>query len=728
MHRHLLTLLLSTLLFCLLATPVFANGSVILVVTDRMSIYDLNNEELTGFKKIVDEGAMGLLNCNTAGSMLPVHTYNTIGAGSQVFGTAYANKAFSVNTQLEEGFASEIYQQRTGITPPANSIVQLGLPRMELANNNLPRTVEMGAIGTALHQAGLKTAIFGNSDLTDELGRLAVSIAMDNKGIVDDGLIGNEILISDPQFPGGKHTDYEKLIKEVKTALNDHQFVVVQLGDTERLYQLKNDIFPEVYKKYFQQSIQRADSFLNELTNSMNNNDMLIFLSPTPDETLVAERKRLTPVIIWEKGNINAGPSILESGTTKHPGIVMSTDIAATILNYFDLPISSKITGRPIYTVPAEYNPVEFLQDKQDQLAVTYDARTPLQQGYVAFQIVILAVSLYMIFISKKGANLLKPAILFVVSVPLTYLLLPLLPNPSVPIVAFELILFAAVITIIVTMVGRGNFMNSFALLATLTAAMLIIDILLGQPLQKQSILSYDPMVGARFYGIGNEYMGVLNGSLIMATAFAVNKFEGHRKTAIIISGIIFAITIHCMAAPNLGTNVGGTIAASSAFLVTFLLFTGVKFRPKVIVGIIIAVVLLLLSFIAFDLSRPIQQQSHIGQTARLIIEGGFTETINIISRKLAMNMKLVRYTVWTRVLLAIIVVLAILFYKPKGIMAKIKSRYPYLFKGFIGLVTGALVAFAFNDSGVVAAATTMIFGAPPLIYLVLKETNKRGI
>jgi hypothetical protein len=695
-----------------------------------MSIYDLGNEELTGFKRIVNQGSVGLLNTNTAGNKLPVHTYTTIGAGAQALGTAYANKAFNVNTRLEEGLAYEIYQQRTGITPPDNSIVQLGLARIEVNNSELPRTLEIGAIGTALHQAGFKTAVFGNTDLMNEPGRLAVSIAMDNKGIVDYGLIDNELLLSDSLFPGGMRTDYEKLLNAVKTYLSDYQFIVVQLGDTERLYQQQSDILPEVYEKNYQTTLKRTDSFINELTNSLNENDLLMFLSPTPDENLVNERKMLTPVIIWEKGNSSNGPTILSSGTTKHPGIVMSTDIAPTIINYFNLKTKSSLTGRPMYTLPAEYDSVEFLIDKQSKLAVTYDARTPLQQGYVAFQIIILAVALYMIFVSKRGTKFLKPAILYVVSVPLTYLLMPLLPNPNVPIVAMELIFLAAAITATVTILGRGNFMSSFAMLAIATSVMLVVDILLGQPLQKQAILSYDPMVGARFYGIGNEYMGVLIGSMIMAAALMVNKFTNRKNMAVVVSGIIFALTIYCMAAPNLGTNVGGTIAASSAFLVTFLLFTGVKFRPKVIIGIIITVVLLLLSFIVFDLSRPIQQQSHIGQTARLIIDGGFVEIFNIIQRKLEMNLKLVRYTVWTRVLLASIIVLAILFYKPKGIMKNIQANYPYLFKGFIGLVTGALVAFAFNDSGVVAAATTMIFGAPPLIYLVLSEEQqiKRGM
>ncbi|RYD02066.1 hypothetical protein N752_26820 [Desulforamulus aquiferis] len=130
--------------------------------------------------------------------------------------------------------------------------------------------------------------------------------------------------------------------------------------------------------------------------------------------------------------------------------------------------------------------------------------------------------------------------------------------------------------------------------------------------------------------------------------------------------------------------------------------------------------------FIAFDLTRPPDLRSHMGTTASLIISSGPGQVLDIIQRKWAMNMKLLKYTVWSRILLASLAVLALLFYRPRGVMQNIKDKYPYLYKGFIGVLTGALVAFAFNDSGVVAAATTMIFAAPPLVYLVL--TEQKGI
>lgn len=727
-------------LLCLVLTIIFSSyswamasqgGSAVLVVIDRINIEDLAKEDLPGFQRLMEEGAVGLLNSNTAGRIIPENTHVTIGAGSHAMGTGLAGFALKEHIKLDEGLASEIYYQRTGRTAPEDGIVHLGIGRITQMNDALPRSITVGTLGESLRQQGYKTAVLGNSDYEGKLVRLAVNIAMDKHGIVDYGLIDGEILINDPGFPGGKRTDYRALLENVQQILRDYQLIVIDLGDTARLYEQRLVLLENAYHGQMTQSIKRADEFLSQLTNSLQPQDLLIVVTPTPAQSMLEQNKMLTPVILWGKGFTNdhgENAGMLISGTTKHPGIVMSTDITPTILSHFNISPAGSVTGRPMYSMAVDFELVSHYLQKQDNLAVTYAARAPFQKTYVFFQIVMVAVSLWLIFVRKRGAKYLKPVILMVVSVPLAYLLLPLLPRPSVPVAAILLILIALLLTAVAIALGRRNFLHSYALLAMATVSMLLIDILLGQPLQKQAILSYDPMAGARFYGIGNEYMGVLIGATIMATSLLINNFPRHQKFLVGLSGLIFVVTVYSMAAPHLGTNVGGTIASSTAFLVTFLLFLGIKFRLKIIAGVVAVVTVLLTSFIAFDLTRPLQQQSHIGQTARLILEGGFTEIWNIINRKVSMNMKLIRYTVWTRVLLASIIALAILFYKPRGIMQTIKDKYPFIFKGFIGVVTGAMVAFAFNDSGVVAAATTMIFGAPPLIYLALEELSERKV
>jgi hypothetical protein len=66
--------------------------------------------------------------------------------------------------------------------------------------------------------------------------------------------------------------------------------------------------------------------------------------------------------------------------------------------------------------------------------------------------------------------------------------------------------------------------------------------------------------------------------------------------------------------------------------------------------------------------------------------------------------------------------VLAALLYRPPYLLKTIFQKYPNLYRGFIGTGAGCLLAFAFNDSGIVAAATMMIFIALPALLLVIDE------
>ncbi|WP_156972202.1 hypothetical protein [Syntrophaceticus schinkii] len=114
--------------------------------------------------------------------------------------------------------------------------------------------------------------------------------------------------------------------------------------------------------------------------------------------------------------------------------------------------------------------------------------------------------------------------------------------------------------------------------------------------------------------------------------------------------------------------------------------------------------------------------RSHFGQFAFAVQTSGLTAVKEVVVRKLAMNYKLIRYTIWTRVLLCSLLALGILFYRPVGIFRRLLTKNPAIAAGLAGGVLGAFTALIFNDSGIVAAATAIIFPAATLFYLVLRE------
>ena len=696
-------------------------NKVVMVIVDRMVLEDLIDPSLTGFHKIIQNGAISLMNCNTAGNnLLSENTYATIGAGSHIIATGTSAMGLNAKEEQDNGPAGLEYYRRTGRKVPPSAVVQLDITRFGQLNSELPYPAVPGALGDCLQEAGLKTAVLGNSDVTIGFRREVLSVAMDRYGMVDYGDVSASLLEKmDDRFPGGYSTNYARVLREMDRLPGDTALTVIETGDLSRLEEFRNYVSDSVWAAERKRTMQRIDQFIGKALDRLDpDRDLLLIVTPTPGKGAGEENDYLSAILAVGAG-VREG--VLFSPTTKRQGIIMNTDLAPTILGFLGLEKPEWMNGQNLLYVKAE-NQLNKLVVMKKQLTLTYDARSIFQKGSCVYQIGLLLVSLYFILTHRKAARLLQPFLLSVMAVPLVYLLLAFLPQPSFPVLTLELFLLTAWITCLAWWFERRHNLGSFIFLSLATAGLLILDTAVGAPLQKTSIMSYDPIAGARFYGIGNEYMGVLMGSLIIGCTTLMSKFERYRKALLVMTGIIFLITVYVLASPALGSKMGGAIVSVAALAVTFLLLCNVKFKLRTVIYLAVIIIGLVAVIPAIDLLRPAELQSHFGRNASLILSGGWQEIQNIIVRKTEMNLKLIRYTIWTRIFIASLVSLALLFYRPVGVMTTIKKRYPDLYKGFAGVVTASIVALIFNDAGIVAAATTMIFGAPPIVYLVLQE------
>ncbi|HAG11963.1 MAG TPA: hypothetical protein DCK76_11465 [Desulfotomaculum sp.] len=696
-------------------------NKVVMVIVDRMVLEDLIDPSLTGFHKIIQNGAISLMNCNTAGNnLLSENTYATIGAGSHIIATGTSAMGLNAKEEQDNGPAGLEYYRRTGRKVPPSAVVQLDITRFGQLNSELPYPAVPGALGDCLHEAGLKTAVLGNSDVTIGFRREVLSVAMDRYGMVDYGDVSASLLEKmDDRFPGGYSTNYARVLQEMDRLPGDTALTVIETGDLSRLEEFRNYVSDSVWAAERKRTMQRIDQFIGKALDRLDpDRDLLLIVTPTPGKGAGEENDYLSAILAVGAG-VREG--VLFSPTTKRQGILMNTDLAPTILGFLGLEKPEWMNGQILLYVKAE-NQLNKLVVMKKQLTLTYDARSIFQKGYCVYQIGLLLVSLYFILTHRKAARLLQPFLLSVMAVPLVYLLLAFLPQPSFPVLTLELFLLTAWITCLAWWFERRHNLGSFIFLSLATAGLLILDTAVGAPLQKTSIMSYDPIAGARFYGIGNEYMGVLMGSLIIGCTTLMSKFERYRKALLVMTGIIFLITVYVLVSPALGSKMGGAIVSVAALAVTFLLLCNVKFKLRTVIYLAVIIIGLVAVIPAIDLLRPAELQSHFGRNASLILSGGWQEIQNIIVRKTEMNLKLIRYTYWTRIFIASLVSLALLFYRPVGVMATIRKKRPDLYKGFVGVVTASIVALIFNDAGIVAAATTMIFGAPPIVYLVLQE------
>ncbi|WP_089610327.1 hypothetical protein [Dehalobacterium formicoaceticum] len=745
------------------SVPEKREQKVVLVLIDYLTLGDLESGEMTTLGRMIREGGLGLMNANTAGGRVRAHSMVTIGAGRVALGSDDSGLALLPEEEYLDQAAGDVYYRRTGQKAPApgqeSNLLHLDIAAIQrnfAANNSVGLP---GLLGETLHQDGLSTAYIGGADQKTNEGlnyrRHGATVAMDREGRVDFALVGEQFLEKKERsiFPDGDN--YDALGGALSAALTAADFIVLETGDTVRLMAEKEKVREEVFQENKKTILKELDLFLADvLVRTEPYETMVLVVTPTPSRTGIQEKNLVTPLLLWQKG----GPSgFLTSGTTRREGIVANTDIAPTVLDFFHIPVPDEMNGRRITILPessgqqvpsdstvysgikqGSNGTVPVLTKLNEEMVFVNLYRPLLVKGYVLGQIIFVlgaVVTLLMnqgkhqpgVKVTTKTPkfffvqSLIKVSLLALSAVPLTLLIMGAYPGPSLGVFVALALICTFLLTALALRTAKIHPLAPFCFLSGLTAAAILLDSLWGSPLMQGSVLGYDPMGGSRYYGVGNEYMGVWLGAAMIAMATLL-EISRRKKAAFIFSLCFFALITFILASPRLGTNAGGSLAALVGFGVLIYLLCPKKIsrqRFLLLGGILLA---LLFGFALWDAGQSVSQQSHFGRTIHALRTNGLSEAYDIIVRKSAMNLKLIRWTIWSRVFLVILAATVFLFYRPVGVMKKAMAQYPYLAKGFWGVVAGSIAALILNDSGIVAAATMSIFLAAPLIFVVMKE------
>jgi len=247
--------------------------------------------------------------------------------------------------------------------------------------------------------------------------------------------------------------------------------------------------------------------------------------------------------------------------------------------------------------------------------------------------------------------------------------------------------------------------------------------------MMRHSYLGYDPVIGARFYGLGNEYEGVLIGSAILFVASLYQaykqsgRYDSPRKSILLpgAAAIFFGLVLYYMVAPGLGTDAGGFLAGLVGFFVAFARLQGLRIGKKGLLvlagGLMLGVAVLIAGSLLTD-----QPLTHVGRVSQQIVSGEWAEVGKMLERKLAMNLRLIRVSMWSKVFVVSLVVLGLLALRNDRFLRHLALDTPFLVKGFAGVIAGSLAGLVLNDSGIVTAATCIVFLVVPALYAALEE------
>ena len=579
----------------------------------------------------------------------------------------------------------------------------------------------LGMLGTTLNKNNLKVALLGNSDIkkNDDLKKIRnlALVCMDENGRVQSGNVDN-INKKDDTMPFGISTDYDKLKSETKKYYENNDAVFVELGDTYRLDEYKNNLNENTYKSMKKKIYQNINDYLKEVFEMAGKNDTIYIVSEFESNLDYKTKRRLSPVIKFEKD----GYGLLESSTTRNSGIVSNIDIGVDIINKFGLK-NELMIGKVFKNVQDENGIKKVLKDYERIVSIN-TIRASVVNSYVgivsASWVIAMIAILFKNKIPKKEKGFGRDQIFKVLKELIKLGLIMPLAFLTAPVFQFKtpagLVSGVLIVTIIYYLIGyflfRKDDIKQMGFYAFLTIGLIIIDCVIGTPLMKSGIMSYDAINGARYYGVGNEYEGVTIASAVFALAVLLNYKKISKWLAVVLSLVILITS----AMPSMGANVGGAISECVAYLLFILLIFDVKLDLKKIIMIGVATVLVVVAFAGLDFLMG--TESHLAVFTNQIIQEGPAAIFNTFGRKIQMNLKLAKSSVWVNILIVSIIIIGALIFKPSGYFKKIHDKYPMIFKGFMASFVGCIVTLLVNDSGIVAASTAAIYILIPIIII----------
>ncbi|MDS1029497.1 hypothetical protein RDV78_03145 [Bacillota bacterium LX-D] len=718
-----IVLFLMPLLLLLLPKTALARpeGKVVLLFVDNLSIYDLAKVNYPYFNYILHKGGLGLVNTNTAGKTNPENAYLTIAAGTRAVGSNWSGQAFnSIEPPYFLTNDLDLLQEKmepSSKTLWQTAVVHEGFFQLQALNARLKYRVNLGAFGDLLNSARLKPIVLGNADAFGKPRRFATLLAVNSSGKTGPGIIDKRVLTKDPSFPYLLRTNYAKLFAYYSQALNNYNFFVMETGDLCRLEEYRNYLASKTYQQTKSTTLRRVDNLLGKIIPTLDpKKDLLVLLAPTPSQEDQLIHSNLTPLLLYGK-NIEAG--FLTSPSTRRLGLVTNTDILPTILKHWELPVPPSFVGRSIYSQKAD-NTLASLVEINTRLVSNYNHRPLILKPYIIMQIIFILGSIpLLLFFSKKRViqGVTFGTIYFLIA-PWLIIIFGLCQT-KLPFLSLALFLALNFILTAVIYYLPLNNLRKMLWIGLATALTLMLDLLFQLGLIQNSPLGYDPIIGARYYGIGNELSGILIGSILLSMPL----FFTEKKLFYKIIGVsLLTLAALLIFLPQFGADAGGLITTSIAF--GYLLFSFRQKKRPVQLAIILSFLTLLLlgAVLLGDLYLDKNNYSHLGLAIYNILQQGPVAALDIIERKVTMNIKLFNYSIWTKALISFILAFAVLLFRPRGRVLRLKKENPALYKSFSSILIASIVGLMVNDSGIIQGATTFIYLIFPLVYLARND------
>ncbi len=631
--------------------------------------------------------------------------------------------------------------------------LHLNFPRLSADARRDGSFAPVGWLGQTLREAGVRTVVAGDPAWTAEGEHsraarppgsplaLAALLVMDRKGLVEQGIALAE---RDPASPGGLRTNWAEVPRVLRRAAQEggcpgppadrRRLMVLASGDLWRLLAEEEEMTPAARRRHQARLVRELDRLVGWwYTDPFWGRGSLLMVGPAPGPAARDEGRLLTA---WAWAG-PWGPGAAGSPTTRRAGLVTGLDLAPTLAAMAGVQTGPQVVGRAVTMERSPISPAS-LERFSRQRAVLWRDRLRVLSALTTAQVLALGGCLVGLWRAARPAafatppavrppgsrpfRLLRFVAVWAAAVPLGLLVpwaaWPLSVAAGPAWVAGAAGAVALVVAVGALAAGRRLEVSATSVVCAGTATLLAADLTFGWDLVARSFMGYDLTAGARFYGIGNEHLGIFLGSLLVAAAEAGERWPRLAPAA----SAALPAGLGLVAAPALGANVGGAVACSVAFTAALMGWhAGGKPGRRAAAGRALAglaaAALTVAAMVAWDAPSS-SASSHLGRALQAAREVGPQYLMEVAARKVSLNLRLLRYSLYSRILVVAMLAVMAAFWARAGSLGPRLRESPRLRAALQAAALGAAAALVANDSGVTAAAGALLGPAAQVLEL----------
>jgi hypothetical protein len=666
------------------------SAPVVLIGIPGLQWADLSADATPNLWKLAGQGSIASLSVRTVGTWTcPADGWLTVSAGTRA---AYPRLACG----------------RLGDPPIRNGggWYTPAVPAARQLNMKSNFRAAVGALGDAAHQAGRCTAAVGPG---------AALVAADSRGLLDS-YTPDIASMRDWSRCAITAVDLETVVRPYLGAgVSAHQTAAVSPAARA-------------------QAVRDADAQVGQVLAAL----------PAGANAIVAGLSDQSDVPHL-RAVIAAGPAFradhyLRSPSTRRAGMVILPDLPATILTAAGIKVPDQVVGIA-WTDGGGRGGLDGAVTTlhgQDTAAQTLRATLPtFFAAFVVCQLLAYGIAFVTLRTTRRpgGRRWISAAArgiaLAGAATPAATYLVNLVPwwrapQPTPTMYAVVLAFVALLVALALGGPWRRDVMLPGTILAGITAGVSGSDLLRGSPLQMNSLMGYSPLVGGRYYGLGNiAFATFATGTLFFAAGLAqllvptpapsslpprtrlLNRDRRGAAVAVVIA--LGACADVMSGSPGLGAKFGGTIALVPGTAVTALIVAGKRVTP-LRVGFFAGLgVLTVVTICYLDYLRPPGRRTHLGRFADQVMHG---EAVPVVTRK----MQAMLHTVGNIPLTLLVAAgLAFLFFAliRGGPLSVAYEQAPALRAGLTGTLVTSMSGFAVEDSGIAVPAIALTLAVP---------------